>query len=497
MKNTLKETQKARSKALLVGVQLPRISDEEAKNSLQELKRLVDTLGYQVVGQISQKRPSTRGAVVLGEGKLRTLASWTGGSGVVTRNIQVKKSKAAERFSENATQDNNANGPVDSEFENLDHDEFEDELDAASDENDDSAGEIDESPGEDEAPNERADVVVFDCELTPSQIRNLESATGAQVLDRTGVIIEIFSRHARTRAARLQVEIARLTYLAPRLRETGGGGDRQGGGIGGKGAGETALELDRRRIRDRIKELKDELESVQNESAVRRTRRSEENCVALVGYTNAGKSSLMRAMTGSEILVADQLFATLETTVRPLAPPSQPRILLSDTVGFIKKLPHDLVASFRSTLDEALNADLLLFVVDSSDPAFRSQLDVTMQVIKEIGAGEIASKLVLNKRDRLTSEEAEALRAEFPEAIQLSTRNKEDLGVLREILLTHFEGEMIDADLFVPYQTQGAIGEVRREMRVLEESFNPEGVELRVRARPEALAKFKRKFSLQ
>lgn len=470
MKQELKETQKPRSKAVLVGIQLPRVSDEETRNSLAELRRLVDTLGYEVIGELSQKRQGTGSAVVLGEGKLSELARWTGGSGRVAPTVKVKKSKAAERFAKEDDQD-------DEDLEDLEEE----------------AEEVFEAGPQ---PSDRADVVVFDCELSPSQLRNLESATGAQVLDRTGVIIEIFSRHARTRAARLQVEIARLSYLAPRIRETGGGGDRQGGGIGGKGAGETSQELDRRRIRDRIKELKTELEAVQNESAVRRTRRSEENCVALVGYTNAGKSSLMRAMTGSQILVADQLFATLETTVRPLYPPSQPRVLLSDTVGFIKKLPHDLVASFRSTLDEALNADLLLFVVDASDPAFRSQLGVTMQVIGEIGAGQIQRRLVLNKRDRLSPEELAKLRAEFPDAILLSTRNQDDLADLREILLSFFEGEMTDTEIFVPYSVQGAIGEIRREMRVLEESFQADGVELKVRARPESLARFRRRFQL-
>jgi GTP-binding protein HflX len=494
MKSELKETQKPRSKALLVGVQLPRTSDEETENSLIELGRLVTTLGFGVIGKLSQKRPSTSGALVLGEGKLSELSRWTGGTGKVEKSVQVKKSKAAERFSASDNPED-----VDSNFEN----ETDAELDVRPDTESDTEPEPDtESDGEtedvtkfDPTPSDRADVVVFDCELTPSQIRNLESALSAQVLDRTGVIIEIFSRHARTRAARLQVEIARLTYLAPRLRETGGGsGDRQGGGIGGKGAGETSQELDRRRIRDRIKELKDELASVQNESAIRRNRRSEENCVALIGYTNAGKSSLMRAMTGSEILVADQLFATLETTVRPLDPPSMPRVLLSDTVGFIKKLPHDLVASFRSTLDEALNADLLLFVVDCSDPAFRSQLGVTMEVISEIGAGETHQRLILNKRDRLSAEDQAQLMSEFPDAIMLSTRNKDDLSMLREHLLSFFEGEMMEEEIFVPYQAQGAIGEIRREMRVLEESFDTAGTLLKVRVRPEALARYRRRF---
>jgi GTP-binding protein HflX len=472
-------TAKPRSKAVLIGIQLPKISEQETQSSLQELQRLVTTLGYDVLGSISQKRPSTGGAVVLGEGKLRELARWTGGPGVVQSTVQVKKSKAAERFGQKEEPEEDD----DSEFADV----------PSEDPDDDSPAPID---SEAKPTDGQANMVVFDCDLTPSQLRNLESATGAQVLDRTGVIIEIFSRHAHTRTARLQVEIARLAYLAPRMRETGNTGDRQGGGIGGKGAGESSQELDRRRIRDRIKELKMELESVQRESAVRRTRRAGENCVALIGYTNAGKSSLMRAMTGSEILVADKLFATLETTVRPLFPDTMPRILLSDTVGFIKKLPHDLVASFRSTLDEALNADLLLYVVDASDPTFRSQLEVTKQVISEIGADQAPSKMILNKRDRLLAHEIQALHEEFPDAILLSTRDAEDLASLRELLLNFFEGDMRDEELMVPYSLQGAVGEIRRQMRVLDETYSETGVTLKVRARPEALSRLKKRFSL-
>lgn len=457
-----------RPKAVLVGIQLPRVDDDELQGSVAELRRLVDTLGYDVIGSLSQKRTGLSGATVVGEGKLGEIAKWTGGTGVVASAVQVKKHKAAERFGK----------------EDADESEDEDET------------EIEETTAEIAPAGEKAEVVIFDCELTPSQLRNLESAMGCKVLDRTGVIIEIFSRHARTRAARLQVEIARLNYLAPRLRETGGGDDRGGGGIGGKGAGETSQELDRRRIRDRVKELREELEVVQNESAVRRTKRSEENCVALVGYTNAGKSSLMRALTGSDILVADKLFATLDTTVRPLHPPSMPKVLISDTVGFIKKLPHDLVASFRSTLDEALNADLLFYVVDASDPTFRSQLEVTRTVLGEIGATETPSRMILNKRDRLKPAEIETLRKEFPEAIFLSTRDQGDLKMLREMLLGFFEEDMVDADLLVPYNVQGAVGEIRRQMRVLHESYDDRGASFKVKTTEEALAQVRRRFGL-
>ena len=208
-------------------------------------------------------------------------------------------------------------------------------------------------------------MVLIDHEISPSQARNLEKETGGEVMDRTMVILEIFHRHARSRAARAQVEIARLGYMAPRLREAAkqaGPKDRARGGIGGKSAGESHGELDRRKIRDRIAELQQELDAIDLGRKTQRARRQERQGlarVALVGYTNAGKSTLMRALTGSEVLVADKLFATLDTTVRALHPESVPRVLVSDTVGFIKKLPHGLVASFKSTLDEALEASLL------------------------------------------------------------------------------------------------------------------------------------------
>lgn len=453
--------------AVLVGIQLPKVSPEELQDSLLELSRLVTTLGYRVVGQITQKRNSDHSASLLGRGKLNELATWTGGTGEIAAMVEHKLSKAAAKWQTEDDLEDNAEDPA----ENT---------------------EIAEP-----AVRESAHVVIVDTDLSPSQIRNLESATGVTVLDRTGVIIEIFSRHARTKAARLQVEIARLTYVAPRLRESGGGEDRQGGGVGGKGAGESSLELDRRKIRDRIKELKSELTAVGNEHQVRRARRDQEISVALVGYTNAGKSSLMRAMTGSEVLVADKLFATLDTTIRPMCPESRPKVLISDTVGFIKKLPHDLVASFKSTLDEALHASLLLFVVDGSDPAFRSQLQVTKDVLHEVGAGDINSLLVLNKSDRLNAEQSQALQMEFPDALLISTRSKDDVKRLRDKILSYFESHMSDQDLFVPYTAQGIIGEIRSKMRVLGESYNELGVTLTVRASPESLDFIRKKLDLQ
>lgn len=455
------QTKSEIQKAVLVGIQLPKVSQSELEGSLQELTRLVQTLGYKVVGQVTQRRNSEKAANVLGDGKLLELAKWTQGTGIVAGYVDHVKSKAALKWEE--------------EKKELEDEIIEDEETAVEDEN--------------LKITETADIVIVDCDLSPSQLRNLESATGVTVLDRTGVIIEIFSRHARTKAARLQVEIARLTYVAPRLRETGGGEDRGGGGVGGKGAGETSLELDKRKIRDRIKELKNELASIGNEHEVRRARREKEITVALVGYTNAGKSSLMRALTGSDILVADKLFATLDTTIRPMYPESKPKILISDTVGFIKKLPHDLVASFKSTLDEAKHASLLLFVVDSSDPSFRSQLEVTKKVLEEVEATEVPSFLVLNKRDNLSPEQEASLHQEFPDSIMISTRNSEDLTQLREKILSYFESDMVDADLFIPFQVQGIVGEVRSKARVLGESYNEKGVTFHLRTHQETIDK--------
>lgn len=460
-------------KAVLVGIKLSGQSDQEVHSSLDELERLVTTLGYDVIGRLWQKRNSTKSAAVLGDGKLKELAKWTGGSGEVGPFFEKKKSKAALRW----------------EKEEL-------EAEAASQIEDDSeeVEELDLDPSPDWNPPELAEFVIFDCELSPSQLRNIEQATDATALDRTGVIIEIFSRHAKSRAARLQVEIARLTYLAPRLRETSGTDDRgSAGGIGGKGAGESSLELDRRAIRDRIKALKDEFAAIDQEQDVRRSRRSQENTVALVGYTNAGKSSLMRALTGSEVYVADKLFATLDTTVRILQPETHPKILVSDTVGFIKKLPHDLIASFRSTLDEAKNANLLLFVVDCSDPAFREQLKVTEEVLTELGVGDVPRFLILNKVDRVSDKDRLLLSREFPEGIFLSALNPDHVMALRDRLITYFDSLMSEETVLIPYSSQGILGDIRERAKVLKEDYTEDGVQLRILAPADFIQKVQAK----
>ncbi len=444
-----------RLRAVLVGVQLPEADAGEHASSMAELGRLVHTLGYDVVGEVTQRRARLSAGSVLGEGKLAELAAWTGGSGLIPQGPPRRiVTKAREKW-EAADEEEVGPEPVDAE-------------DAP----------VVQAPRE----NRRADLVIVDHELSPSQARNLERAVGVEVLDRTGVIVEIFHRHAQSREARLQVEIARLNYLVPRMRETGGG-DRQRGGIGGKGAGESALELDRRKVRDRIAQLRAELARLEAEQGTRRARRTDQLRVALVGYTNAGKSSLMRALTGSDVLVADKLFATLDTTVRTLHPESVPRVLVSDTVGFIKKLPHDLVASFRSTLDEAHEASLLLLVVDCSDATFRQQLEVTRTVLAEIGADTVPTKLLLNKADRIDEATRSALLEEFPGAIALSAKRPEDVAALHAHIVAAFDDGLVEAEIFLPWSNAGLLGEVHANTRVVEEHHEDEGVRLRIRGR--------------
>jgi GTPase len=460
----------SRPPAVLVSVQLPGVSDIEHAADLAELGRLVHTLGYEVVATVSQRRDSVAAGTVLGSGKLQELARLTGGSGAVPTGARARKSKARERWEageEEAGEEEPAEEEAGEEFE--------------------------EEPEEEEGMRlleVTPQVVVVDHELSPSQLSNLERATGAQVLDRTGVIVDIFHRHARSREARMQVELARLNYLAPRMRESTGGRERQQG----RGSGDSALELDRRKIRDRLAELKAGLASIQQDQEQRRYARRDQLRVALVGYTNAGKSSLMRALTGSEVLVADQLFATLDTTVRALQPETRPRILVSDTVGFIQKLPHDLVASFRSTLDEALEASLLLYVVDGSDPTWEAQLEVTRSVLREIGAESVPSRLLFNKADRLAPEAREALLQRHPEALILSAHAPEDVAALRLTVIEFFERSMTEAELLIPYAQQGRVGEVYENARVLAESFDEHGRRLKIRALPAAIAKLTSAF---
>jgi len=343
-----------------------------------------------------------------------------------------------------------------------------------------------------------AGAILIDHEISPSQAFNLAEEVGGEVMDRTMVILEIFHRHAKSRFARAQVEIARLGYMGPRLREAAkqaGPKDRARSGTGGRSGGESHGELDRRKIRDRIAELQKELDTMILERKTQRARRQERQGlarVALVGYTNAGKSTLMRALTGSEVLVANKLFATLDTTVRALHPESVPRVLVSDTVGFIKNLPHGLVASFKSTLDEALEAALLAHVVDASDPGFERQLAVTEEVLDEIGAKEVPRLLLFNKIDRGGDEAA--LRAKYPGCIVMSAKREGDIASLREAMVAFFQRDLVEAELFLPWSAQNLRGEIFASCEVLEERADGEGAFLRVRGDAGSVKRLREQF---
>ncbi len=332
---------------------------------------------------------------------------------------------------------------------------------------------------------EQLDLVVADVELNPRQQRSLELATGAaEVLDRTAVILRIFEHRARTPAARLEVELARLTYALPRIREDRSLGDREGGG-GRAGRGNSNVELKKQAYRARIAAIKAELAGL-----TRRRKRQEANRVAIVGYTNAGKSSIMKALTGSDVVIRDRLFATLDTTVRKLVPECTPPILVADTIGFVRRLPHALVASFRSTLDEVCDASLLLCVVDATDPALPEQLEVTRSVLAEIGAADTPTWLVCNKIDRLAGAARAALAARYPDAIQLSAHSAADGGALRDRIAAFFDAHQVSETLEVPYARQGVLAEMRNEVRIESAEYGS-AVRVVVRAPPESLARLK------
>lgn len=437
-------------RAVVAAVQLPNVSDVEFEASLTELRELAKTLGFEVVRTFIQKRSGFDSTAYLGVGKRHEIRCFVN------------------------------NEPDLAEVE-----------DAA-------------LPASDPA-DRQADVILVDHEISPSQARNLELEVGCEVMDRTMVILEIFHRNARSRAARAQVEIARLGYMAPRLREAAklaGPQGRQRSGVGGRGAGESHTELDRRKVRDRIAELQQEIAAMEVERKTQRARRQERQGlagVALVGYTNAGKSTLMRALTGSEVLVANKLFATLDTTVRVLHPESVPRVLVSDTVGFIKNLPHGLVASFKSTLDEALDASLLLHVIDASDPGFERQLEVTDRVLEEISADAVPRIRVFNKIDHVGDAEAQAectamLREKYPDCVVMSARRPDEVAQLRATIVAFFQKDLTEDTLFLPWSEQQLRGEIYANCQVLEESADENGALFRIRADAEAIKALREKL---
>ncbi len=287
------------------------------------------------------------------------------------------------------------------------------------------------------ASEKDADLVIFDDDLSPAQMRNLEKMLERKVIDRSELILDIFAKRARTRESRLQVELAQLEYTLPRLMGMWKHLERQAGGIGSRGPGETQLETDRRLVRDRISRLKQELRGVERERETQRDRRRREYRAAIVGYTNAGKSTLFNAVTKSKVFVENRLFATLDSTTRQMVNEHREVVLMTDTVGFIRKLPHHLVASFHSTLVEAVEADVLLHVTDASDPDRVRQMNAVDEVLDKILLDARPPRImVFNKCDLLNEDQVAALRVEFPDCIVASALDGTGLAALRAELFT-------------------------------------------------------------
>ncbi|MDX9783849.1 MAG: GTPase HflX [Spirochaetia bacterium] len=332
------------------------------------------------------------------------------------------------------------------------------------------------------AKAEEVDSIIFDHPLSPIQQRNWEKLSGLKVYDRAELIIKIFSARALTKEAGLQVELARLEYALPRLAHSYEDLSRQRGGrYGTKGSGEQKIELDRRSIERRIHELKEELKEVRKSRDVQRKRRQRLPLprAAIVGYTNAGKSSLLNAMTQAEVVAEDKLFATLDPTTRRLSLGSGASLLLTDTVGFVRNLPHGLVEAFKATLEEASNADLLIHVVDGADPERELHMTTTRQVLSEIGAGSVPQLLVLNKTDLADSETLDDWRRSHPEGIPVSAKTGEGLKELAARIETELSAGMEELQLLIPHAQYALIPLIHREGVVLEEKGGEEGTLVR------------------
>jgi GTP-binding protein HflX len=335
-----------------------------------------------------------------------------------------------------------------------------------------------------------ASAVMFDHELSPGQLRSLEERLGVKVVDRTALILDIFALHARSREGKAQVELAQLNYLLPRLRGWGEAMSRLGGGIGTRGPGETKMEVDRQHIRRRITKLRRDIKDLARTRGVKRASRERSGLpqIAIAGYTNAGKSTLMNALTRADILVADQLFATLDPTTRRLELPGKRRAVISDTVGFVGKLPHDLVEAFRSTLEEVTLADLVLHVADASSPSLDDQIEAVRTVLADIGAAGLPELLVLNKIDRVPGSARARLARRFPGSIAVSGLTGEGVEGVLEAAGEALPHPAVEVTLLVPFGREDVTARLYREGEVLETSAGEAGTTVRARVDERALA---------
>ncbi len=331
------------------------------------------------------------------------------------------------------------------------------------------------------AQNTEADLLIIDDEISPSQQRNLELNTGLRVVDRTALILDIFAQRAQSAAGKLQVELAQLKYNLPRLGGQGLILSRLGGGIGTRGPGETKLEMDRRRIHSRIHELEEKIEKLKQQRQLHRKQRSHSKLAsaALVGYTNAGKSTILNALSDAEVLAEDKLFATLDPTTRLVNLAENQQILLTDTVGFIQKLPHTLVSAFQATLEETTEADLLIHVVDASEPNYELQIKAVVNVLEEIGAKEKPAIFVFNKADRLVTDDGtrfDRLRMlNGREGVVISAKNPADLQLLKEKIAEFFKQGRVTMKLCIPYADGSMVTRLHDVGRVLSTNYDEKG----------------------
>jgi GTPase len=418
------EIEPPRERAILVGAPPKGLPQAVADEHLEELGRLTDTAGAEIVGTLTQRLESPHPKFYIGEGK---------------------------------------------------------------------AGEL-----RDEIASNGATLIVFDEELSPAQGKNLEELTGTRVMDRAEVILDIFATRARTAESKLQVELAQLQYLLPRLTRMWAHLSRVRGGIGMRGPGETQLETDRRMVRQKIGRLKDDLARVERQRATQRRGREDAFQAALVGYTNAGKSSILRRLSDTDVFVEDRLFATLDATTRAVELDEGFTALVTDTVGFIRKLPHHLVASFRATLEETAEADLLLHVIDVSHPSWEEQKQVVDEVLTDLGLGERDTILVFNKVDRLTHEEEAAFRERaaglFAEPmVYVSAVEEGGLEPLRDALREQVRSRLSEVTIDLPASQGAMLAEIYREGEVLDREDEGATIHLRVRLPTPALGRLRQR----
>ena len=413
-------TKASPTRAFLVGVKLKDELQSDAESSLEELRRLAETAGMEVLAEIIQPKETPDPAYFIGRGKLEEAEA-------IVSELKVE-------------------------------------------------------------------AVIFDNDLTPAQTRNLEKALDIVVVDRTSLILQIFAQRAQTKAAKLQVDLAQLQYALPRLTRMwthlsrlGTGGGTAGGSAGRaggvvRGPGETQLQIDRRLIHSQISRVKKALQKVEKHRRVQRKQRQEMINVSLVGYTNAGKSTLFNALTSEKRLAEDKLFATLDPTTRLLDLPDNRHVLLSDTVGFLKKLPHHLVASFKATLEEVAEADLLLHVVDVAHPEAESQIDAVDEVLKELDAFERPTLMVFNKVDLLENEEyTQLFRNKYPDSLAISAQNGTGLEALKDLLAERFSTQDVEVSLALSYQDGKALDYLYKHGEVFDTDY--QGESIRVKAK--------------